>query len=140
MASACAACGILAVLQSQSRLRGSPSAVTMVDLAPPLDKYTAQGERGFFEEFRLSSCFQPIFSLAHRRPVGYEGLIRAIDSRGRTVRPYELFSKAPQGEARIRLDRQCRALHVRNFKELGNSRAWLFLNVDPQVATEGMRF
>jgi EAL domain-containing protein (putative c-di-GMP-specific phosphodiesterase class I) len=112
----------------------------MVDLAPPLDRYTAQGERDTPEEFRLWSHFQPIFSLAHRRPVGYEGLIRATDARGRNVRPYELFSKAPQGEARIRLDRQCRALHVRNFKELGNARAWLFLNVDPQVATEGARF
>jgi len=113
----------------------------MVDLAQPLlDRYTTQGERGAPEEFHLSSHFQPIFSLAHRRPVGYEGLIRAIDSRGRPVRPYELFSKATQSEARIKLDRQCRALHVRNFKQLGNARGWLFLNVDPQVATEGPRF
>ena len=113
----------------------------MVDLAPPLlDRYTAQGARGALEEFRLSSHFQPIFSLAHRRPVGYEGLIRATDAQGRPVRPYELFSKAPHGEARIALDRQCRALHVRNFNELGNANSWLFLNVDPQVATEGPRF
>src|SRR5262245_29189906 len=94
----------------------------MGDLAPPLlDKYITQGERGAREEFRLSSHFQPIFSLAHRRPVGYEGLIRATDARGRRVAPYELFSKAPRGEARIRLDRQCRALHVRNFKEIGRA-------------------
>jgi EAL domain-containing protein (putative c-di-GMP-specific phosphodiesterase class I) len=112
----------------------------MVDLAPPLEKYTAHGEHGALEEFRLSSHFQPIFSLAHRRPVGYEGLIRATDSSGRAVRPYELFSKALQGEARIRLDRQCRAVHVRNFKALGNASSWLFLNVDPQVASEGARF
>src|SRR5690349_24826077 len=109
----------------------------MVDLAPPrLDQYTAQGERGEREEFRLTSHFQPIFSLAHRRPVGYEGLIRATSSRGRSVTPYELFSKATQVEARVRLDRQCRALHVRNFQRLGNAHSWLFLNVDPQVAAE----
>src|SRR5215471_3854652 len=112
----------------------------MGDLARPLEKYTAHGEHGAREELRLSSHFQPIFSLAHRRPVGYEGLIRATDARGRIVRPYELFSTAPQGEARIRLDRQCRALHVHNFNALGNTRSWLFLNVDPQVATEGPRF
>ena len=118
-----------------------PGIVEMVDLAsPPLDRYTAQGARGAREEFRLSSHFQPIFSLAHRRPVGYEALIRATDAKGRAVRPYELFSKAPHGEERIVLDRQCRALHVRNFKKLGNSQSWLFLNVDPQVATEGPRF
>jgi EAL domain-containing protein (putative c-di-GMP-specific phosphodiesterase class I) len=115
--------------------------VNMVDLAPPLlDKYTTHGERGAQEEYRLSSHFQPIFSLAHRRPVGYEGLIRAVDPGGRRVSPFELFSKAPHGEARISLDRQCRAIHVRNFKKLGNARSWLFLNVDPQVATEGPRF
>jgi EAL domain-containing protein (putative c-di-GMP-specific phosphodiesterase class I) len=109
----------------------------MVDLAPPrLDQYTTQGEQGEREEFRLTSHFQPIFSLAHRRPVGYEGLIRATSSRGRSVTPYELFSKAPQVEARVRLDRQCRALHVRNFQRLGNAHSWLFLNVDPQVAAE----
>jgi len=112
----------------------------MVDLAPPLlEQYIAQGGHGASEELRLSSHFQPIFSLAHRRPVGYEGLIRAIDSAGRRVPPLELFSKAPHGAARIQLDRQCRALHVRNFQKLGNASSWLFLNVDPQVATEGPR-
>ena len=111
-----------------------------MELAPSLQKYTAHGEHGAQEEFRLSSHFQPIFSLAHRRPVGYEGLVRATDARGRVVRPYELFSKAHQVEARIRLDRQCRALHVQNFRALGNARSWLFLNVDPQVASEGLQF
>src|SRR5216117_2644196 len=114
----------------------------MVDLSPPLtlDKYHSQGERGERDEFVLSSHFQPIYSLAHRRPVGYEGLIRAVHSAsGRRVAPLELFSKAPRGEERIRLDRQCRALHVRNFQRLGNTRSWLYLNVDPQVASEGLR-
>ena len=115
----------------------------MVDLAPPLllDKYSAQGERGERDEFNLSSHFQPIYSLAHRRPVGHEGLIRAVDSSsGRRVEPLELFSKARQVEERILLDRQCRALHVRNFQRLGNTRSWLFLNVDPQVASEGLKY
>src|SRR6267142_3556512 len=121
---------------SQARL----GAVNMVDLAPPLlEKYIAQGRHGASEEFRLSSHFQAIFSLAHRRPVGYEGLIRASDPEGRRVAPFELFSTAPHGEARVGLDRQCRALHVRNFQKLGNARSWLFLNVDPQVASEGPR-
>jgi len=113
----------------------------MVDLAVShLDKFSVQEEGGERQEFRLSSHFQPIYSLAHRRPVGYEGLIRATDSSGRNVPPDELFSKAQQDEARIRLDRQCRAVHVRNFQRLGDARSWLFLNVDPSVATEGVRF
>src|SRR5687768_2666416 len=60
----------------------------------------------------LSSAFQPIFSPAHRRAVGFEGLIRACDKRGRMVPPLELFSEVPIGESRILLDRQCRSLHV----------------------------
>src|SRR3989442_9062586 len=40
----------------------------------------------------------------------------------------------------MRLDRQCRTLHVRNFQQLGDARSWLFLNVDPYVVAEGPKF
>ena len=89
---------------------------------------------------RLSSHFQPIFSLAHRKPVGHEGLIRAVDAQGRPLPPLELFATAPLGEPRILLDRKCRELHVRNFLDAGEPCSWLFLNVDPYVATEGRNF
>jgi EAL domain-containing protein (putative c-di-GMP-specific phosphodiesterase class I) len=102
--------------------------------APPAS--TREPEGGI----RLSSCFQPIFSPAHRRPVGYEGLIRATDTEGRKIPPLELLGGTPRGAARTLLDRRCRALHVESFKKLGDSRSWLFLNVDPYVATEGMRY
>ena len=131
---------LLSVTKNPQTLLGT---VNMVDLSPPLllDKYSARGEDGELDELSLSSHFQPIYSLAHRRPVGYEGLIRAVDSAsGRRVDPAELFSKARHGEERIRLDRQCRALHVRNFQRFGNARSWLFLNVDPQVASESLRY
>lgn len=89
----------------------------------------------------LSSAFQPIFSLAHRRPVGYEGLIRGRDVvSGAAVTPAELFRRAPRGAPRIDLDRRCRSLHVQNFMQAGESRGWLFLNVDPYVAIEGPRY
>ena len=88
----------------------------------------------------LSSAFQPIFSPAHRRAVGYEGLIRARDKRGRIVPPLELFSEVPVGETRILLDRQCRSLHVSNFTRFADERSWLFLNIDPYVAIEGRNF
>jgi len=88
----------------------------------------------------LSSQFQPIYSLAHRRPVGYEGLIRARDAGGALVTPAELFRRAPRGAPRIDLDRRCRSLHVHNFMQAGRSRGWLFLNVDPYVAIEGPRY
>jgi len=88
----------------------------------------------------LSSVFQPILSPSHSRPVGYEGLIRAADARGRGIAPHELFASVPPGETRISLDRQCRRLHVDAFLRLGDARSWLFLNVDPYVAVEGRRY
>jgi EAL domain-containing protein (putative c-di-GMP-specific phosphodiesterase class I) len=90
--------------------------------------------------FVLSSHFQPIYSLAHRRAVGYEALIRARDPGGRAVSPAELFVHAPLGEARVAMDRRCRQLHVGNFSRIGDPRSWLFLNVDPYVAAYGRRW
>ncbi len=111
----------------------------MTDFAPPsLDTFRVEGH-GERPEFRLSSQFQAIFSLAHRRPVGYEGLIRATDSLGKAVGAPELLAKAPRGEARTLLDRQCRTLHIKNFLRFGDDHSWLFLNVDPYVAMEGRR-
>jgi len=111
------------------------------DLArSPTDTLIVETEGGPRSEFRLSSHFQPIFSLAHRRPVGYEGLIRGTDSSGKGYLATELLAKAPAGVARMQLDRQCRALHVRNFRRLGNGDSWLFLNVDPHIAVQGHRF
>ena len=112
-----------------------------VDVAPSSpDTFSVEGDVGSPVEFRLSSHFQPILSLAHRRPVGYEGLIRARDSGGRSVSPVELLSKAPHGVSRMLLDRQCRSLHLRNFMRLGDNHGWLFLNLDPYVAIETRRF
>jgi len=111
------------------------------DLARPSpERFFVDRDAGSRVEFRLSSHFQPIFSLAHRRPVGYEGLIRAIDSSGKAVSPAELIAQAPQGVARVLLDRQCRSVHVRNFMQLGDTESWLFLNLDPYVAIETRRF
>jgi EAL domain-containing protein (putative c-di-GMP-specific phosphodiesterase class I) len=40
-----------------------------------------------FKTFRLSSHFQPIYSLPLQRPVGYEALLRAHDRDARAVPP-----------------------------------------------------
>jgi len=117
------------------------NATGTTDLAPPrLDTLFVEAEGGSPSEFRLFSHFQPIFSLAHRRPVGYEGLIRGTDSNGKAYLATELLAKAPAGVPRMQLDRQCRALHVRNFRRLGDEDSWLFLNVDPYIAVQGLRF
>ena len=116
-------------------------ALNTIDLAPSHpDTFLIEGEGGSRREFRLSSDFQPIFSLAHRQAVGYEGLIRAIDSSGKACAPAELLAQAPAGVARMQLDRQCRRVHVKNFLRLGDKNSWLFLNVDPYVAAQSRRF
>jgi EAL domain-containing protein (putative c-di-GMP-specific phosphodiesterase class I) len=108
--------------------------------ATDIDAFLVDAEDGSRRAYRLSSHFQPIFSLAHRRPVGYEALIRGTDSDGRTYLALELLAQAPAGVARMQFDRQCRALHVRNFQRLRDDVSWLFLNVDPHIAVQGHRF
>lgn len=93
-----------------------------------------------FERYSLASHFQPIFSVAHGRAVGYEALVRAADPNGAAISPLELFARFTQPEERVALDRECRRRHVCRFLELGEPDAWLYLNVDPFVATEGTRF
>jgi EAL domain-containing protein (putative c-di-GMP-specific phosphodiesterase class I) len=116
------------------------NASTADPAASDIDVFLADAEDGSRREFRLATHFQPIFSLAHRRAVGYEALIRGTDPSGRTFLPAELLAKAPAGVARMQLDRQCRALHVRSFRRLRDELSWLFLNVDPNIAVQGRRF
>src|SRR6267143_6157245 len=116
-----------AVIRGAVSLPGDAPNTT--DLAPsPTDTLIVETEGGLRSELRLSTHFQPIFSLAHRRPVGYEGLIRGTDSNGKAYLATQLLAKAPAGVPRMQLDRQCRALHVRNFRRLGDEDSWLFLN------------
>ena len=105
-----------------------------------VDVFTVDADDGARRTYRLATHFQPIFSLAHRRPVGFEALIRGTDPEGRVYLPAELLAQAPAGVARMQLDRQCRVLHVRSFRRLNDDVSWLFLNVDPHIAVQGHRF
>ena len=105
-----------------------------------VDVFSVDADDGSRRTYRLATHFQPIFSLAHRRPVGYEALIRGTDAGGQVYLPAELLAQAPAGVARMQLDRQCRAQHVRSFRQLNDEVSWLFLNVDPHIAAQGHRF
>ncbi|MFC6672855.1 EAL domain-containing protein [Marinobacterium aestuariivivens] len=80
----------------------------------------------------LSSHFQPIFSIAHRRAVGFEGLVRAQRGDGRPEPPAELLSLPQTGREMLELDRICRSLHMQNFVRQHSDDAWLFLNLNSQ--------
>ncbi|WP_172600436.1 EAL domain-containing protein [Sulfurivermis fontis] len=93
-----------------------------------------------FRNYRLSSAFQPIFGLAHRRPVGYEALLRASDETGMAVSPLQVFRSAATDEGTVHLDRTCRLLHAHNYQPLASREHWLFLNINPRVVVEGTRY
>lgn len=81
----------------------------------------------------LTSAFQPIYSFPHRRPIGYEALVRVSDAAGRTIAPVSAFEGVGSFEEQIRLDRLCRLLHVHNFVAQRQPDSWLFLNTHPAV-------
>jgi EAL domain-containing protein (putative c-di-GMP-specific phosphodiesterase class I) len=89
--------------------------------------------------YELFSIFQPIYSFAHKRMVGCEGLARCIDEKGRVVHPGRLLGLTSSVDETIFMDRLMRALHVGNFSTRKRENAWLFLNVTPVVVTSGTR-
>ncbi len=92
---------------------------------------------GRFGNIKLASGFQPIFSLAHRRAVGFEALLRPQTADGIPLSPLAVFDMAQDEADGVFLDRLCRVIHVRNFMAQANDVSWLFLNVDPAVTVYG---
>ena len=89
-----------------------------------------------YRQLTLSSHFQPIFSISHRRPVGFEGLIRAQSRQGNSLSPPQLLAIPENSQANLALDRLCRRLHMHNFSRQPNGEAWLFLNLNSQCLVE----
>ncbi len=87
----------------------------------------------------LSSAFQPIISLNHRRVVGQEALIRAHDGNNKAISPAQIFNSGHTIEETIELDRLCRLLHSFNYAQQPLSNEWLFLNINPEVINHGYR-
>lgn len=105
-----------------------------------IDASTFSGTDGVIGQFRnlaLHSHFQPIVSLAHRRTVGYEGLLRPRDTDGQLLAPDRLFDTVESDDDIVFLDRLARNIHVRNFIAAGTDEPWLFLNVNARVAMRG---
>lgn len=85
-----------------------------------------------YDGLRLSSNFQPIFSLPHSRVIGYESLLRASDVEGQRRTPLALFAAAEQAGESDCLDACAMAMHIANFSRLlPDSKRWLFLNSRP---------
>lgn len=93
---------------------------------------------GDYAGLRLGSHFQPIFSVAHSRVVGYEALMRAQDSQGKPVAPLDVFAGSSDFFSTLLLDRLSGTIHVQNFQNQRAPEGWLFLNVNAQVFLESM--
>jgi EAL domain-containing protein (putative c-di-GMP-specific phosphodiesterase class I) len=90
-----------------------------------------------FRGLILSTALQPIYSISHKRTVGYEALIRALDPDNASVLPIHLFGLPTSDAEALLLDRLCRYLHILNYSGLKDQLNWLFLNVSPRVVTSG---
>jgi len=88
---------------------------------------------------KITSAYQAIYSIAHQKTVGYEGLMRAFDNHEQAVAPTSIFSQL-DGQAVEHLDAVCRELHIQNFPAIEFDKHWLFLNVHSSVVTSVDKF
>lgn len=94
---------------------------------------------GRFRGHTVASVFQPIFSLSHSNPVGYEALCRPSDAEGRSISPLALFGQVKDESDNVLLDRLCRAIHIENFCKFAD-KSWIFLNVNPLITVLGKNY
>ncbi|SFR49981.1 EAL domain-containing protein [Thiomicrospira sp. ALE5] len=80
--------------------------------------------------FKINSHYQPIVSLAHRRVVGFEALLRAQSDHGEACSPLMAFEEASKSNSIARFDRHCLINHVTEFKKLNTLDQWLFVNLN----------
>ncbi|WP_028534604.1 EAL domain-containing protein [Paludibacterium yongneupense] len=86
----------------------------------------------------LGSHFQPVYSLAHRRTVGVEALLRAsVD--GQPLEPEDAFLRMSTAEQRHHMDMVVCAAHTARFATQEHEPRWLFLNIDAASLTEPER-
>ena len=92
---------------------------------PFMPRHPSASYRGF----ELGSAFQPIVSITHSSIVGYEALLRAVDSRGMPFAPDAVFDRARLAGDLLMLDQRSSETHVENFGLQDPGTCWLFLNV-----------
>lgn len=90
-------------------------------------------------DLKLTSVFQPIFSFAHKQPVGYEALLRAWTPGEQQIFPDELFSIVHNRDDLALLEDRARDVHLRNFVMQHPGNTWLFLNMTPKAFIEAPR-
>ncbi len=116
----------------------SNSPPSSIELRLILDLLQTSGNRrvGRMSGLTLHSHFQPIFSIAHNRMIGCEGLLRATGDDGQAVAPLEALGR--EASHILTMDRLASAVHAHNFRALGTD-GWLFLNMTTAVFLASVR-
>ena len=123
-----------------------PNTTDLVEFNPSLDNISKLIKRDEASQhhpfqancngFRLFSVFQPIYSYALHRQVGFEALVRGYNSDNKIVLPPNILRGGSITEL-LAIDRICRCLHLANFAHIQNQEnTWLFLNVNPLIVSE----
>lgn len=87
-----------------------------------------------YGDISLTSAFQPIFDINHRK-VGVEALLRAFDRSNKPIPPNDIFHNDAISERDlVNINNLCRIIHIHNFSLIKNrkKRDWqLFINLTP---------
>ena len=81
--------------------------------------------------WRVTSSFQPLFSVHSATLAGYEALARPVNAAGEPIRPADFFAAHAEADL-ARLDRECRRTHLSRFASLDEGAGHLYLNVHPR--------
>ncbi|HKQ23791.1 MAG TPA: EAL domain-containing protein [Burkholderiales bacterium] len=88
---------------------------------------------GWFKELELGTAFQPIFSLPHKRAIGFDASVRGTDSQGKPVSAESLFGPVVNYSETSLLDLLSITTHVHNFFTRKPPQGLLFVNLHPEV-------
>ncbi|HEV3106330.1 MAG TPA: EAL domain-containing protein [Trinickia sp.] len=112
--------------------------MSMVDLDPPgyQPPRPVAGDAGarrtvLYGGYTVFSVFQPVFSVSHRRAIGYHASLRAHDEDERQAPSHEVFTQAARRGDLLELGRLAESLHLGNFSAFDSHDEWLFLSLHP---------
>ncbi|WJF89649.1 EAL domain-containing protein [Paraburkholderia bonniea] len=110
----------------------------MIDLDPPgfQPPRPMAGDAGLrrtvlYGGYTVFSVFAPVFSVSHRRAIGYHASLRAHDEQGRQVPSHEVFTQAARRGDLLEMGRLAESLHLGNFHAFDSRDEWLFLSLHP---------
>src|ERR1700687_5604613 len=114
---------------NKPNLTGSPLLATDLQSISELLHPAGNQTVGKFDGLILRSHFQPIFSVAHSRAVGFEGLMRPSDVSGNALAPFDSCGR--DFHRVLTVDRLASSVHLHNFQDL-KADGWLFLNMNAE--------